>query len=160
MGGDGGIETFFVVGDSVFRRMETKMRLKLILAVLALAALVMPGTADKVDDLLLDLKFGDYGVQIAAIGALGEIGDTRAVGPLIEMIPKPSGYVSYEDDSWKRSIRIAAVQALSKIGDPSAVDPLISIVSTSDDHWIKMEAALALGKIGDPRAVDALNRMS
>lgn len=47
-------------------------------------------------------------------------------------------------------------QALSKIGDPGTVDPLISIVSTSDDHWIKMEAALALGKIGDPRAVDAL----
>ena len=56
------------------------MRLSLILAaLLALAALLMPATADKVDDYILDLKYGQPDDRVAAARALGDIGDLRAV---------------------------------------------------------------------------------
>jgi len=63
-----------------------------LLASLMLAALVAPSVADEVDvtdeveDLILDLKDDSPDVRMHAANALGDIGDQRAVNPLIEAL--------------------------------------------------------------------------
>ena len=123
------------------------MRLSLIIsALMVLAALVMPTAADEVDDLILDLKDENYSIRDNAIRILGEIGDPRAVGPLINAL-------NDEDEFWL--IRELADFALGEICDPIAVDPLIDALK-DDDPYVRGRVASALGEIGDPRAVDPL----
>jgi len=83
-------------------------------------------------------------LQENAASALDDIGDPRAVDPLIESLKD-------EDDL----VRADAASALGYIGDPRAVDPLIESLK-DEDKWVRSSAALALGYIGDPRAVDPL----
>ncbi|MDD3566547.1 MAG: HEAT repeat domain-containing protein [Methanothrix sp.] len=145
MGSGDRIETFFVVGDSILRRMETKMRLKLILYMMVVAVLVMPATADRVDDLILELKHGELMRRAYVIDQLGEIGDSRSVDPLINALEDKSGEVCF-----------AAAEALGAIGDPKAVNPLIDVLMDESKRYAQPAAARALGMIGDPMAVDSL----
>jgi HEAT repeat protein len=81
-------------------------------------------------------------VRQGAAKALGEIGDERAVEPLMKALRR---------DSY---VRWSAVVALGKIGK-SAVEPLIGVLS--DDNWrVREYAVRALGEIGDERAVEPL----
>lgn len=54
------------------------------------------------------------GVRRRAAMALGEIGDSRAVGPLVATLKNEDGYV-----------RAEAAKALGKTGDKRAVNPLV-----------------------------------
>ena len=80
--------------------------------------------------------------------ALGRIGGVRAVGPLIRAM----GATEVGLGGTGRRYQNMAADALVEIGDPS-VDPLISALSesdmTADARWGAVEA---LGKIGDRRA--------
>ncbi len=95
-----------------------------------------------------------------AAEALGQIGDPRAVEPLIAKLQDK------EHDS-----RYVAAQALGMIKDRRAVEPLIAALregvsgghgKSSDDrqatglHLLGIMAAEALGRIKDPRAVEPL----
>ena len=82
--------------------------------------------------------------QGAAV-ALGEIGDPRAVEPLITIA------LGDEDEE----VRWAAAGALGRIKDPRAVEPLIAALR-DEDRRIREGAARTLGKIKDPRAVKPL----
>jgi HEAT repeat protein len=92
---------------------------------------------------LLDLTRpgGNSDLRVAAILALGRLGDARAVAPLVELL----------DDAWSNVWR-AAESALARIGE-SAVEPLIRAVERSG---VREHAARVLGLIGDARAVEAL----
>jgi hypothetical protein len=81
----------------------------------------------------------------AAVKALGQIGDGRAVEPLIGVL---------EDHGRDARARDSATAALSKIGAP-AVGRLITELN-SLEYAACVCAARALGEIGDPRAVEAL----
>jgi HEAT repeat protein len=97
--------------------------------------------------LLKALDDPDYQVSAAAAEALGEIGDARAVWPLIAVL---------RVDKWYMGIQVkrkAVAKALGEIGDPNAVKPLIEALLGLDISEIKPTVAEALGKIGDPRAV-------
>ena len=85
----------------------------------------------------------DYMIRDAAAKSLGELGDPRAVQPLIAAL---------RDESLL--VRCTAAQALGWIGDPRAAGALITAL---DDSVIDVQeyAAEALVKIGSP-AVDAL----
>ena len=83
-------------------------------------------------------------VRTAAMYALGEIGDTRAVQPL-------AGKLVSEN----KEMRVSAASALGQIGDTGAVDPLIQALGDSD-RTVRGNAAYALGQIGDTRAVQPL----
>ena len=74
---------------------------------------------------------------------LGEIGDPRAVKPIINSLK--------DSDSDTRN---AAINALTKIGDPS-VEPLIETLE-DEDPKVRFLAAWALGEIGDFQAVEPL----
>jgi hypothetical protein len=69
---------------------------------------------------------------------LGEIGDARAVEPLIEAL-----------DDKQILVRTEAAKALGKIGDTRAVEPLLETMPSEP-------AAEALGRIGDKRVLGLL----
>ena len=75
---------------------------------------------------------------------LGEIGDKRAVIPLIKAI---------EDEALE--VQYVSVKSLGMLRDRRAVEPLIRCL-TSEEKWIRRGAAHSLGQIGDLRAVDPL----
>jgi HEAT repeat protein len=82
-------------------------------------------------------------VQVSVAYALGEIGDAKAVEPLIQKLGDPL-----------QDIQKAAEEALAKIGKP-AVDPLIKTLK--DANMLRRAgAARAIGHIRDERAVQPL----
>ncbi len=78
------------------------------------------------------------------IGALGDIGDQRAV---------PSILLFLHDAH--RFVRLTAAEALGQLGDRQAIDPLIQSLD-DEDGGVRAWSADALGKIGDPKAVGPL----
>lgn len=120
-----------------------------------------------VDPLIQALENGN----IAAVYALGKIGDAKATEPLIRFLHRKN--INYEyvvsalvelgqsavaplikalEDN-KEKVRESAYAALIEIGRP-AVDPLIQLLD-GDNQCMKY-AIDALGQIGDKRAADAL----
>jgi HEAT repeat protein len=123
-------------------------------------------------------------IGATAAWALGEIGDLRAVEPLIGVLDAPHSGIQRE-----------AIQALAKLADPRAVEPLIRVMVRSYDpsiptilsnfgadraveplinllqtppetrreqHWysaFRYYAVRALGKLGDKRALPILEKM-
>ena len=108
---------------------------------------------------------------------LGDIGDKRAVKPLIRLLNGKIdshiySIVSEIDDEFNEDDMVfetitAAAEALGKIGDKEAVEPLINCLQSDEwwefldrsemDMWI--EAIKALGNIGDGRALKPLNEL-
>ena len=86
-------------------------------------------------------KFKYLGVLIAK--RYREIGDERAVEPLIQALK--------DKDS---DVREVAAEVLVKIGEP-AVEPLIRALK-DENQFVRWGAAMALGEIGDKRAVEPL----
>jgi HEAT repeat protein len=131
-----------------------------------------------VKGLIRALSYKKYcDVPKGAAEALGVIGDSRAVKPLLIAIAahkdrhtdvctaaaealvkigasavEPLIAALKDRDS---DVRIAAVEALGKIGDTRAVEPLIAALKDRDSH-VCIAAVKALGKIGDTRAVEPL----
>lgn len=102
---------------------------------------------EDVDGLIEALNFADDpNIRLDAASALGQIGDSRAVKPLIAAL-----------DDQQEVIEMAAL-ALGEMGDPRAVESLTETLN--HENWeIRGSAAKALGKIGDERAVDPLTRL-
>ncbi|MBA7684037.1 hypothetical protein ES703_92426 [subsurface metagenome] len=80
--------------------------------------------------------------------ALGIIGDSRAVEPLIE-------YLEHSEDD---HLRCDIVTALGRIGDKKATPALIEALLNDSYRHTRCEAARALGEIGDKRAIPALEK--
>ncbi len=102
-------------------------------------------------DIVLGYVYEDWLDRKAAAKSLGQIGDARAVEPLIKTLG---------DKDWK--VRVVAAKSLSEIGDVRAVEPLIKVLGNKDDEdwgwYVRKVAAEALGKIeiGYARAVEPL----
>ena len=94
-----------------------------------------------VQGLIFALQHKDPTVQYDAAEALGDIGDERAVEPLLAALKN--------DETG--GVRWKAAEALSKLGTP-AVSGLISALQHDDDD-VRWKAAIALGEIGDPKAI-------
>jgi HEAT repeat protein len=72
---------------------------------------------------------------VSAIDALGESGDPRAVGLLIDLL-------KHSDNL---TIKIHVCDALGHIGDPRAIDPLIEkLHDRDDDFYVRKKAAYTL----------------
>lgn len=84
-------------------------------------------------------------LSLAAIEALGALGDAASVPVLIEQT---------RADVHRRR---AAAAALGSIGDAAAVPALLAALEARNDR-VRGDAAWALGKLADPRALDALAR--
>ncbi len=116
--------------------------------------------------------------------ALGEIGDKRAVAPLIDALEegdyilqraaaaalgeirdskavKPLIQILKNEHIMQKqhsllSISMTVVGALGKIGDATAVEPLMQVLENNIDFKLGRVAAMALGEIGDKRAEKSL----
>ena len=128
--------------------------------------------APAVEPLISALK--DKSSRPDAARTLGEIGDPRALAPLITLLQDPDGNVqaaatgalarigdaavepliaALNDPDWQ--VRCCAAEALGRIGDPRAAGPLAAAMHGWHDA-VKRSAALALGRIGDARAAGPL----
>ncbi len=94
-----------------------------------------------VEPLIATLNDDPSRAAVAAV-ILGQLGDARAVDPLVSALAGP-------DDT----LRAAAVGALHRIGDTRAIEPLIALLD-DDNRKLRRAAAEALGRIADPRALD------
>ncbi|MFN8419496.1 MAG: HEAT repeat domain-containing protein [Anaerolineae bacterium] len=108
----------------------------------------------------------------AAVWALAEIGDPRAVKPVLERIfegdfwAEGSVLTSWGNDALKllltaldndnENIRDTACALLGEFGDVSAVEQLIHRLKTDASDRVRGSAAYALSEIADPRAYDIL----
>lgn len=108
----------------------------------ATAALVQIG-APAVAPLITALKDMDLDKRKRAAAILGEIGDTRAVGPLTAALQDLGG-----------PGLPAAVKALRRIGEP-VTGPLVAALGDRSEQ-VRQDAAMALGEIGDTDAVEPL----
>jgi len=86
----------------------------------------------------------DWNVSRETALALGQIGDSRAVMPLVIALKHNNEFV-----------RSAAAKALGEIGNADAVTPLITALNDASAS-VRQSAAQALGHIGDTRAVEPL----
>ncbi|MGQ9625897.1 MAG: HEAT repeat domain-containing protein [Anaerolineae bacterium] len=137
-------------------------------------------TDRKVDDerlnkLIRDLRDKDEKVRLLAVHELMEIGDARAVKPLLRALADENKFVSevatralerigepaimpllqaLRGESWY--MRQMAAEALVKIGK-LALKPLIQALE-DEDKWVRFLATWALGEIGDVYAVEPLLR--
>jgi hypothetical protein len=93
--------------------------------------------------LVAALKDENRDVRWAAIEALGELGDRRAVPPLVEYLEKPEAY------RWARRL---IASALGVIGDRAGVPPLVKLLE-DPDPFVRRLAALALVTIGEPSGI-------
>ena len=109
--------------------------------VAALGAVTKTGMTSQ--ELLDLLGSGSDAVRGAAVKVLGELGDPRAVGALIDLL---------QDND---QIGGLAARALGETGNLRAVEPLLQVFEEGDDSRRK-NVAEALGKLGDRRAVSPL----
>jgi len=131
---------------------------------------------EAVEALIPVLKHQDQSMHLTAAVALGNIGDERAVEPLILALnDKDAGDAAavalgkigakMEDTPLRaRTVEALiaastsnnyAMSALGKISDPRAMDPLLAALKGQSSH-IRAIAAEALGKFGNVHAVEPL----
>ncbi len=124
-------------------------------ALVALARLRDGRVFDTLMDTLIrrETPPGRHGLPIAmekatAIRGLMDLGDQRAVEPLLALLEKEDSYVCS-----------TIIEALAKFGDLRAVEPLIRLLTAengSHSHEVRRSAIQALGDLSDPRAVEPL----
>lgn len=128
-----------------------------------------------INGLIAALRYNDEKghVRQAAAGALGQIGDTQAVEPLITALkdhllnvravaaealvqigtPAVMPLIATFGDK-NENVRQAAAGALVQIGTP-AIEPLIATLNSLSED-VRETAARVLGQIGDARALEPL----
>ena len=131
--------------------------------------------AGDIDGLIRLLNNRDNEIWLEALDALSEIGDSRAVIPLIIALRDNDEYFrenivrvlgglgdanAYDSlikalNDNDEGVRAAATEALGNIGDKRAVNSLMNSLEDQDE-WVQKGAAFALGVIGDSRAIQAL----
>jgi len=94
--------------------------------------------APDLDKIIDRLKDEAPEARRGAAEALGQLGDVRAVEPLIAILQ-----CGDENDD----VRRVAAEALGQIGDPRAVEPLIAVLK---DEGVRQDAARVLARIGQP----------
>jgi HEAT repeat protein len=105
------------------------------------------GDKAAVNHLLLSLDDEDAKVADNVIFALGELGDQKAVPPLIKVL----------NHSKSDRLRKSAAKALGLLGSKEAVDSLISALN-DPDFKVRKSAARSLGQLGDKKAIPALKK--
>jgi HEAT repeat protein len=85
---------------------------------------------------LLELLRGNLWLQLAAVTALGEIGDPAAVAPLLSLVP----------DSF---VAEQAVRALQRIAAPESLDPLLELLVRVHERPLRDAILEALGVVLD-----------
>jgi len=94
---------------------------------------------------LVDLGKTDENLRLAALEALGRLGDTRVVRAIVTA-------ARWDTDV---AVRQRAIKTLGQLGDTWAVDPLLAVLDDNAPS-LRASAATALGQIENERAVESL----
>lgn len=113
-----------------------------------------------VEQIITTLNDKSLNVLCYAIYALGEIGDKRAVTPLIDILLKKDFFAhsnGHDSTFAEHSCdpRSEAAVALGKIKDKRAIQALISVMEEKDDHGLIEKSAWALSELGDKRSIES-----
>jgi HEAT repeat protein len=134
---------------------------------------------EQFDSAMVMLKSEDDDERVRGVIVLGELGDARAVQPLIERLGDTNERVStgaawalgrlgdagaldplierLKDESESKHVRGGAAQALGQMCDARAVQPLIERLNDDNESEdVRAKTAWALGRLGDARAVQPL----
>ena len=95
----------------------------------------------------VSVSSSDYLLRQAAVEALGRIGDSRALEPLLEVL---------QDREWKA--RWSAIYALGRIGDEQALPFLHRCLLEEEDTILRKSAAVTLGQLHRRESVAALSK--
>lgn len=113
-------------------------------AIEALREIGMPAVEPLIAD-LQDMGKSE-GARIGVARALGQIGGTGAVEPLIATLKDRLA-----------SLRMISAEVLGQIGDPRAIEHLAHALEDNDEN-VRLSVIRALGVVGDTRVVDPLSR--
>jgi HEAT repeat protein len=113
-----------------------------------------------VEQIIATLNDKSLTVLCYAIYALGEIGDNRAVTPLIDILLKKDFFTFTNDDGatfpeHSCDPRSEAAVALGKIKDKRAIQALTKVMEEKGDHGLIEKSAWALSELGDKRAIES-----
>ena len=90
-------------------------------------------------------------VRATACVGLRELGDKRAVQPLVSLFDPISR--RYDPASL---VRADAAHSVGDLGGPDEIDPLARALMRDPDSTVRLEAAMAVGRIGGKNAVPVL----
>ena len=99
----------------------------------------------RVKPLIAALKDPDESVRWRAAEVLGQLGDGRAIEPLVDAVLKDPNNI----------VRWHIAETLEQLGDGRAVEPLIAALKDPDGS-VRRRAAEVLGQLRDGRAVEPL----
>lgn len=117
----------------------------------AIDALGILKAQDCVEPLIAMLTDPNGSVRCSAARALGEIGDPRAVAPLLELL-------KYE---YAPAIRTEVVTALGQFDNPQVTDTLLAMLPEDETWQVQYKIFRALSARHDPRVIPPLiERMS
>jgi periplasmic divalent cation tolerance protein len=118
-------------------------------ALAVLFASVMPASADRVDDLLAQLRSGDAEARSEAAEQLAQVGGERARKKFREMIA-----------SANVEARQMAAVGLLRVSDEDADLELVRGRLTDEDSMVRWSAALALGQCGRREVLPCLEQVA
>src|ERR1051326_753781 len=105
---------------------------------LSIAILASAMSCSRVESNIRDLRSNDVNERSHAARALGELGDKRAVDPLIVVLERDSDLY----------VRAAAAEALGSLRDSRAIEPLGRALGDVEHPAVPPAAAKALGAFG------------
>lgn len=104
------------------------------------------GAPDPFETDVLRLRSPNIFERAAAAHSLGDFGDKRALGPLIEALDDPVD-----------AVRLNAAGALGKLRSPDAIAPLKKCLD-SESADLRQRAAMALAELGEDVVVSTSSR--
>ena len=108
-------------------------------------ALAVIGDTSAVPGLIVALNHGPASLKGDAAEALGQLGDSRAVGPLVSVLH----WTRNRDEGWLAGL---TAEALGRIGDPRAIPHLLAELAHVGEREA-LSIAQALRQLGDTLAV-------
>lgn len=107
-------------------------------------------------DRLTELLEDDQGKQRAAAEALGKLGTDDAVESLLAFTNRS---ILGDDGNVGRKLAEQTVEALGMYEDPRVYETLLEVAQQCDNKWVLVEVSRALGRVGDERAIPGLEEI-
>lgn len=131
--------------DALGGALKSEMQNSSIYTSVALSDFAPEEPGSETEKLIEALKSEKGSTRVAAMMALGEMGERAAVEPILGILTRDYPLA-----------KASAAIALGKIGDERAVESLKKEMKDGDSEYVKSSSAIALGRIGEESSVPPL----